>query len=113
MTRVSDLHKKWMAKPDYAEAYAELETEFAVAREMIEARTRAGLTQDELARRMETSRTVIARLEGGRQLPSTRTLKRFAEATGSRLRITFDLPQMEHKKERDKLGGRPKKAGAA
>jgi transcriptional regulator with XRE-family HTH domain len=113
MTRVSDLHKKWMAKPDYAEAYAELETEFAVAREMIEVRTRAGLTQDELARRMETSRTVIARLEGGRQLPSTRTLKRFAEATGSRLRITFDLPQMEHKKERDKLGSRPKKAGAA
>ena len=35
-----------MAKPDYAEAYAELETEFAVAREMIEARTRVGLTQD-------------------------------------------------------------------
>ena len=32
MTRVSDLHKKWMAKPDYAEAYAGLETEFAIAR---------------------------------------------------------------------------------
>ena len=112
MTRVSDLHKKWMAKADYAEAYAELETEFAVAREMIEARTRAGLTQDELARRMETSRTVIARLEGGRQLPSTRTLKRFAEATGSRLRITFDLPETEHENKREKLGPRPRKTGA-
>jgi len=59
---------------------------------MIEARTRAGLTQDELASRMETSGTVIARLESGRGLPSTRTLKRFAAATGSRLRITFDKP---------------------
>ncbi len=113
MTRVSDLHKKWMATPDYAEAYAELETEFAVAREMIEARTRAGLTQDELARRMETSRTVIARLEGGRQLPSTRTLKRFAEATGSRLRITFDLPDMEHPKKPEKQSPRPRKTGSA
>ncbi len=35
--------------------------------------------------RMDTSRTVIARLESGRCLPSTRTLKRFAAATGSRL----------------------------
>src|SRR6476661_5791344 len=70
MTSVSDLHKKWMEQPDYAKAYDELETEFALAREMIEARTRAGLTQDELASRMETSRTVIARLESGRSLPS-------------------------------------------
>ena len=65
MTSASELHKKWMAEPDYAKAYAELETEFALGREMIEARTRAGLTQDELASRMETSRTVIARLESG------------------------------------------------
>ena len=89
MTRVADLHGKWMKEPGYAKAYAELETEFALAREMIEARTRAGLTQDELASRMDTSRTVIARLESGRYLPSTRTLKRFAAATGSRLAISF------------------------
>lgn len=89
MTRVADLHETWMKEPEYAKAYAELETEFALAREMIEARTRAGLTQDELASRMDTSRTVIARLESGRYLPSTRTLKRFAAATGSRLAISF------------------------
>jgi transcriptional regulator with XRE-family HTH domain len=89
MTNVSELHKKWMTEPDYAKAYGELETEFAIARAMIEARARAGLTQDELASRMDTSRTVIARLESGRNLPSTRTLKRFAAATGSRLAISF------------------------
>ena len=100
MTSASELHKKWMAEPDYAKAYAELETEFALAREMIEARTRAGLTQDELASRMETSRTVIARLESGRSLPSTRTLKRFAAATGSRLRITFDPTETQRAKKR-------------
>ena len=89
MTRVNELHKKWMDDPEYAKLYGELETEFAIAREMIEARARAGLTQDELASRMDTSRTVIARLESGRSLPSTRTLKRFAAATGSRLAISF------------------------
>lgn len=96
MTRVSELHEKWMEEPGYAKAYAGLETEFAIAREMIEARARAGLTQDELASRMETSRTVIARLESGRSLPSTRTLKRFAAATGSRLAISF-VPALKPK----------------
>lgn len=90
MTRISELHKKWLADDEYAKAYGELETGFELARQMIEARTRAGLTQEELAARMRTSRTVIARLESGRVLPSTRTLERLAAATGSRLKISFE-----------------------
>ena len=90
MTRISELHKKWIKDDDYAKAYSELETEFELARQMIEARSRAGLTQDELAARMKTSRTVIARLESGRVLPSTRTLERLAAATGSRLKISLE-----------------------
>jgi DNA-binding XRE family transcriptional regulator len=101
MTRLADLHEKWMKEPGYAKAYAGLETEFALAREMIEARTRAGLTQDELASRMDTSRTVIVRLESGRYLPSTRTLKRFAAATGSCLAISFvPAPKEQTRKQR-------------
>jgi len=50
------------------------------------------LTQEELARRMGTSQGAIARLESGRYLPSSRTLQRFAEATGTRLRISFVAP---------------------
>src|SRR5208337_3755948 len=108
MTHVSELHKKWMNDPDYAKAYGELETEFAIAREMIEARARAGLTQDELASRMDTSRTVIARLESGRSLPSTRTLKRFAVATESRLAISFVPASKEqaHKQKAPKRAAR-------
>ncbi len=90
MTRISELHEKWLKDDDYAKAYDELETEFELARQMIEARLRAGLTQEELATRMRTSRTVIARLESGRVLPSTRTLERLAAATGSRLKISFE-----------------------
>jgi transcriptional regulator with XRE-family HTH domain len=43
------------------------------------------LSQAELA--MGTSQSTIARLENGQTLPSTRTLLRYAEATGSRVRV--------------------------
>ena len=90
MTLVRDLHKKWLDDPAYRAEYEELEPEFKLARALIEARTSAGLTQDQLARRMKTTQSVIARLEAGRTRPSPKTLERYAKATGSRLRITFE-----------------------
>jgi transcriptional regulator with XRE-family HTH domain len=90
MTRLKDLHKKWMRDSEYRKAYDALEEEFALATEVAKARDRAGLSQAELARRMKTTQSTIARLESGRGLPSTRTLGRFAKATGHRLRISFE-----------------------
>lgn len=93
MTKMRDLHAKWMKDPAYRKEYDALEEEFALARAMIEARAQAGLTQEELAERMKTSQSVVARLESGRTRPSTRTLERFAEATGTRLRFSFEPVQ--------------------
>ena len=90
MTKVRDLHEKGSEDPDYRKAYDALGPEFELARALIEARTRAGLTQEQLARRMKTTQSVIARLEGGRVRPSTKTLERIATATGTRLRISFE-----------------------
>ena len=90
MTRVRDLHAGWMQDPAYRAAYEELEPEFALAQALIEARVKAGLTQKELAQRMETTQSAVARLEGGRVHPSIKTLSRFAKATGTRLKITFE-----------------------
>ena len=73
MTKLTDLHKKWMKDPEYRREYDALEEEFALASAIIEARSRAGLTQEELAARMETSQSAIARLESGRMIPSGRT----------------------------------------
>ena len=80
--RVDDLHKKWIKDARYRREYESLEKEFSLVASLIEARTRAGLTQEQVARRMKTTQTVIARLEGGGSKPSTRTLERYAEATG-------------------------------
>jgi len=89
MARISDLHKEWMKEPKYRKAYAALEEEFVLASAAIDLRSRAGLTQEELARKMGTTQPVVARLEGGRARPSMRTLDRLAKATGSRLIVTF------------------------
>ncbi len=90
MTKISTLHKKWMKDPEYRKEYEALEGEFALIAEVAKARMRAGLSQVQLAKRMKTTQSTIARLESGRGLPSTRTLARFAKATGHRLKISFE-----------------------
>nr|VFK48541.1 MAG: Helix-turn-helix domain-containing protein [Candidatus Kentron sp. TC] len=79
-----------MEEPAYRSAYDELDAEFELARTLIEVRSRVGLTQEELARRMNMSRSVVVRMEGGHVRPSTKTLQRFAMATGTRLKIYFE-----------------------
>jgi ribosome-binding protein aMBF1 (putative translation factor) len=85
-----DVFAEWRKDEGYRKAYATLEDEFALAEAMIKARARAGLTQEQLARKMRTTQAVIARLESGRAKPSTRTLERLAAATGTKLRISFE-----------------------
>jgi len=88
--RVDDLHNEWMNDPNYRREYQALEEEFSLTAALIEARSRAGLTQEQVASRMNTTQAVVARLEGGGSKPSTRTLERYAKATRSRLKISFE-----------------------
>ena len=90
MVPVEESFAEWRKDPNYVETYDALEDEFSLAAALIEARARAGLTQQQLADRMHTTQAVIARLESGRVKPSTRTLQRLAAATGMRLRISFE-----------------------
>ena len=66
-------------------AYNDMADEFAIARELIAARARAGLSQSEVAQRMGTTQSVVARLESGKRPPSMRTVERFAQAVGGHL----------------------------
>ena len=85
-----EMHKRWMKEPEYRKAYEAIEDELAVAKAIITARNRAGLTQIVLARKIGTTQPVVARMEGGRIQPSLRTLQRLAQATGSKLTIRFE-----------------------
>jgi ribosome-binding protein aMBF1 (putative translation factor) len=86
---VEESFKHWKQDPKYVAAYDALEEEFALASAMIKARSEADMTQEQVAEAMGTTQAVVARLESGRVLPSTRTLERFAKATRTRLRISF------------------------
>lgn len=81
---------EWRKDPEYVREYEALEAEFALAKAVIGARAHAGLTQEELAERMGTSQSAIARLESGRSRPSTTTLAKLAAATGTKLRVSFE-----------------------
>lgn|SRR5574340_79400 len=85
-------HKAFLEKASkrrgFSEAYDALEVEYALAREMLAARTRAGLTQETVAARMGTTKSAISRLEAaGKHTPSVASLKKYAAAVGCTLKI--------------------------
>ncbi|OIR09064.1 antitoxin HigA [mine drainage metagenome] len=90
MTRVTDLHQRWSDDPAYQKAHQDQAEEFALASVLIAARTRAGLSQADVAARMGTTQSAVARMEGGGTVPSVRSLLKYAEATGSRLTVALD-----------------------
>jgi transcriptional regulator with XRE-family HTH domain len=87
---VSKLKKRWLKEPGFKAGYDALEDEFAIASILIEARTKANLSQQELASRMGTSQSTIARLESGASRPTLSTLERIAKATGTKVRISLE-----------------------
>jgi transcriptional regulator with XRE-family HTH domain len=99
---VEESFREWRKDPDFVAAYDSLEDEFAVASALIKARSEADMTQEQVARAMGTTQAVVARLESGRAMPSTRTLERFAKATRTRLRISFEPAESRDKVARAK-----------
>ncbi|MGE7367563.1 helix-turn-helix domain-containing protein [Neorhizobium sp. NPDC001467] len=92
MTRIVELKKKLMANPEFRAEYEKADAEFSLIEALVRARSNANLSQAELARRIGTTQSAIARLEGGGVSPSLSTLRRYAQATGSKLEINL-IPQ--------------------
>ena len=90
MTELAALKVRILANPEARAEYDAQALEFDLVRELITARTRACLTQSELAERMHTTQSTIARLESGRTMPSMRALASYAEATGSRAVVRLE-----------------------
>ncbi|MGZ5934779.1 MAG: helix-turn-helix domain-containing protein [Rhizomicrobium sp.] len=86
--RSFDAWKRRMLKnPEFKKEYDALEEEFALINELLGARARAKLTQAQVARRMGTSQSAVARMESGRTPPSISSLIKYAHATGSKVEI--------------------------
>ena len=87
--KLKDFLKEELANPGVKAAYDALEEEYALARALIQARQASGLTQEELAEKMHTTQSAVARWESGKHLPSCQTLQRIAKATNTDLRVSF------------------------
>lgn len=90
MTDVNELFDEWKKDPEFVKEYEALEEEFSLASALISARSQADMTQQDVAEKMDTSQAYIAKLEGGAVSPTMKALKRYAAATGSRLKIVFE-----------------------
>ena len=82
MKTLKALKRELLTNPGVQAAHEAQGAEFSIVRELIAARMRAGLTQNQIAERMGTTQSVIARLEGGKRTPSLTTVQRYAEAAG-------------------------------
>lgn len=95
MKTLNDIKRELLTDHATQAAYEAQAPEFDMARELIAARSRAGLTQSDVAQRMGTTQSVIARLEGGKGMPSMRTVQRYAQAVGARAVVRIE-PQAAH-----------------
>ena len=96
MTSLAKLRQNLLTDPEVKAEYDRLGPIFAVVGEMIEARQAAGLTQTQIATRMGTSQSVVARLENAHHMPTFEMISRYAAAIGRRLDIRLAAGGDEH-----------------
>ena len=84
-----ELHKEWMKDPEYRYEYEKLEPEFQIAKQIIGARIKRKMTQEELAEKVGTGQAVISRLEGMNGKPSISLLQKVAHALNIKIRVTI------------------------
>ena len=90
MKTLKDLKAIMLQNPEFKAEYDALASEFDMARELVAARNKAGLTQSDVAQRMGTTQSAVARMEGGSRLPSIRTVQRYAKAVGCRAVVKLE-----------------------
>jgi len=108
---LKDLKAKALARPDVRREYDDLKEEFELLDDILKARAEAGVTQAELAARIGTTQSAVARMETaiGKHSPSISTLKRYASALGYRLQVrlvkTQDLTTRSARTRRERRAG--------
>lgn len=89
MTNWDTYKKKLLKDPEFKKLYEESRPEFEIAKAIIRARIDNKITQKELAEKMNTTQSVISRVEQGRTSPSIALLKRLAVALNTTLQVQF------------------------
>ena len=83
------LKKELLKDEKVRNEYEKLKPRYQMVSEIIEARKRKGLTQEELAQKIGTKQSAIARVESGNANPTIAFLEKLASALDSDLTILF------------------------
>jgi len=78
---------------EFAESYEVGYADFRIGVVLRQAREAAGLTQDEVAQRLQTKKSAISRIENHADDVRLSTIRRYAEAVGTTLQIRLAVPQ--------------------
>ncbi|EJL3949862.1 helix-turn-helix transcriptional regulator [Vibrio parahaemolyticus] len=81
------LKQRALANAEVKSEYDKLESEFSFIDQLLTMRTKAGLTQEQVAERMHTQKSNVSRLEKGNANPSWSTLLKYAHACGFELTL--------------------------
>ena len=84
-----ELRKEILSDPEVRKEYERLKPRYAVIAQLIEARAKKRMSQSELAKKIGTKQSAIARLESGNVNPSLAFMEKVAAAMGKRLSIQF------------------------
>ena len=86
---LKDFKRRALARPEVRREYDRLADEFVFLDDILKARAEAGLSQAEVATRIGTTQSAVARLESAaaRHSPSIATLQRYAAALGYKLQV--------------------------
>ncbi len=93
--KVRELIAELKKKPEFAQAYEDLDPQFQIAREVLRLRIELGMTQQQLAEKAGTAQSNISRLETGVARASLSVLNKLAKALGADLRIQFVRPETQ------------------
>lgn len=91
MINHSTVKDKLLSDPEVAQAYKDHQDEFVIAQALIKARIAAHMSQAQVAQKMKTSQSQIARLESGNHFPSFQTLRRYAQATNQKIALEISV----------------------
>ena len=84
------IYDKEMENPKFKALYEEVASKLNIGEQIAELRHKKHMTQFELAKKVRTSRTAIARYESGLyERYNVETLRRIAKALGRNLRVNF------------------------
>ncbi len=89
MSKWEDLEKELLADPKVKKEYDGLAPRYAVISALIEARLKKGMTQRDIAEKLGTKQSAIARLEGGNINPSLEFLQKIAQVMGYKLTVSL------------------------